>query len=479
LRQVKLRLALACAGAVALVGAAPAAAFTPSNSYYPKQWYLAQDHAFDAWQAPPPLAPVKVAVIDSGVDCNLPDFQGRIAASQSFVGGNACNDTEGHGTIVAGEIAADLDSSGIVGIAYSAQLLVAKVVGPDGSIPLSAESRAIRWAANQGARVINLSFGAVRDPRNSRIDTYSRIEASAVAYAQSKGALVVAAAGNADEAPSSPWNYASWPAALPHVIGVAALGRSGAVPEFSDRDSTFVDIAAPGVDIFSTFPAALTAQQQGCQDQGYTDCAAPGYTHPEGTSFAAPQVSAAAAVLFGLDPVLTAGQVGTLLERSTDDVNASNGCADCAAGRDRYTGWGRLDVQSAVAVVNGGSIPAEDRLEPNDSIAQAGRLTWRSPRVKATLDYWDDPVDVYRVRLQKGSELGANVHASWRNAHVHLLLLDGKGAVRAGRAATPGPKQHFSFRAPRSGWYYVELRASRHGGGSYTLRLRKTAPRAA
>lgn len=474
---MKLRLALACAGAAALVGAAPAAAFTPTNSDYSKQWYLAQDHAFDAWSAPPPLAPVKVAVIDSGVDCNLPDFQGRIAASQSFVGGDPCDDTEGHGTIVAGEIAGDLNSSGIVGIAYSAQLLVAKVVTPQGSIPLDAESRAIHWAANQGARVINLSFGAVRDPRNPSIDTYSRIEAKAVAYAQSKGALVVAAAGNADEAPSSPWNFASWPAALPHVIGVGALTRSGSVPEFSDRDSTFVDIAAPGVDIFSTFPSALTAPQQGCSDQGYTDCAAGSYTHPEGTSFAAPQVSAAAAVLFAIDPVLSDSQVGNILERTADDVDAGNGCSACAAGRDRYTGWGRLDVANAVNAVNAHEIPAADKFEPNDSLAEASTLSWRSPTTKATLDYWDDPVDFYRVRLPKGAELSAAVKAKWHGARVHMLLLNSKGRARSGVAARPGAKQSLRFHVARSGWYYLELRVTRHGAGSYLLRVRKTQPK--
>ena len=136
----KLRLALPGAVAAALVVTSAAAAFTPSNTYYGKQWYLAKDHAFDAWPAPPTLDPVKVAIIDSGVDCSLPDFVGRIAVTKSFVGGSACFDQEGHGTIVAGEIAGDLDSGGVVGLAFSSQLLVAKVVAPDGSIPLKAEA---------------------------------------------------------------------------------------------------------------------------------------------------------------------------------------------------------------------------------------------------------------------------------------------------------------------------------------------------
>ena len=296
------------AALLSLALAAPAAAFTPSDPYYANQWYLAQDHAFDAWPDAPPatLAPVKVAIVDSGVDCSLPDLQGRIVAKQTFVGGDPCTDTEGHGTVVAGVIAGNLDSTGIVGIAYSAQLLIAKVVRPDGNIPLQAEADAIRWAADQGAQVINLSLGGVRDPAHPNRDTFSQLEADAVAYAYGKGALLVAAVGNSDEAYATPWPYASYPAALPHVLGVGALGRNGNVPDFSDRDPTFVDLAAPGADIFSTFPLSLTAQQAGCTPQGYTDCAPGEYRHPEGTSFAAPQVSAAAAVLFAVAPTTRA-----------------------------------------------------------------------------------------------------------------------------------------------------------------------------
>lgn len=166
-----LRLALPAAVAAALVAASSAAAFTPTNTYYPKQWYLAQDQAFAAWPSVPPLDPVKVALIDSGVECALPDFTNQIVASKSFVGGSPCSDTEGHGTIVAGEIAGALDEAGIVGLAYSSQLVVAKVVASDGTIPLKSEADAIRWAVQQGARVINLSFGAVRDPDNPALDT--------------------------------------------------------------------------------------------------------------------------------------------------------------------------------------------------------------------------------------------------------------------------------------------------------------------
>lgn len=481
---MKFGLVLAGAGAVALLAAAPAAAFTPQNAYYPEQWYLAQDHAFDAWAAPPTFQPVKVAIIDSGVNCSLPDLQGRIAAKRSFVGGSACLDTQGHGTIVAGEIAANLGSTGIVGLAYTADLVVAKVVAPDGTIPLSAEAKAIRWAVKQGARVVNLSLGGVRDPRNSAEDTYSSREAQAVAYAVRKGAVVVAAAGNSDEAYATPWPYASWPAALPHVLGVGALTRSGNVAEFSDRDPTYVNLSAPGVNIFSTFPAALTAPQQGCTPQGYTACATGEYLHPDGTSFAAPQVSAAAAVLLGLDPSLASSQVTTILERTATDVNATNGCAECPFGRDRFSGWGRLDVARAVAVLSSGRLPAADRFEPNDDTHEAYPLWGKERSVRATLDLWDDQRDVYRIKLAKGQLLRVRAQVDWAGGRIRVTLWRPgtstilRGDHRADRAAQtrhPAPLQRLSYRVPKAGFYYLEVAITHRGRGSYSLRLQKLA----
>jgi subtilisin family serine protease len=467
----KLLLALSAAVAAALVATSSAAAFTPTNTYFPKQWYLEQDQAFDAWPAAPPaFQPVKVALIDSGVDCSLPDFVNQIAAKKSFVGGDPCLDSQGHGTIVAGEIAGALNEAGVVGLAYSSQLVVAKVVASDGTIPLQAEADAIRWAVQQGARVINMSFGAVRDPANPALDTYSKVEAQAVAYAVKHKAIVVAAVGNSDEAYTTPWPYASWPAALPHVIGVGALSRSGDVPDFSDEDPVFVDLAAPGMGIFSTFPKLLTGAQPSCTLQGYTDCAKGDYNSPEGTSFAAPQVSAAAAVLLGLNSALTPSQVTAILERQTDEVDAASGCSACPVGRDKFSGWGSLDVQKAVAVVNQGLLPPSDRFEPNDNLSQAYRLRGSRPVAGATLDYWDDPVDVYRVKLARGQRLLARVHA---RPMVNLILLGGAKRQLA-HTTRPGQTLHLAYRVPRTGWYYVEVRTVT-GAGRYTLRLNESS----
>ena len=470
----------------ALVAAVPAAAFVPADPLAPKQWYLTDDHAFDAWATPPPdLVPVRVAIVDSGIDSSLPDFAGRIVDARSFVGGNPLLDTEGHGTFVAGEIAANLDTQGIVGIAYTSQLLIAKVVKPDGTIPLQAEAAAIRWAADQGARVINLSLGGVRDPLHPNRDTYSAIEANAVAYAYAKGALLVAAVGNGDEAFSQPWPFASYPAALPHVVGVSALTHLGNVPDFSNRDAIYNDLSAPGQGIFSTFPAAITALRPTCLDQGYSDCGSDEYRNPEGTSFAAPQVSAAAALLFAVNPDLTNGQVATLLEHSADDVNAANGCNRCGLLRDEKSGWGRLDVAKAIELL-AGPLPPPDQYETNDDAGTRARTLWgKRYSFTATLDYYDDQVDVYRIALSGGERVTASLTGAWPGASVDLVLwkpgtrrVDDlrTQALRAAQSIGPGSTQHVAFKAPGRGWYYLEVKVTSPGSGPYTLTFAKTTP---
>ncbi|HZB23526.1 MAG TPA: S8 family serine peptidase, partial [Gaiellaceae bacterium] len=147
-------------------------AFTPNDPLAPRQWHLSQVRAFDFWPELPTLAGVRVAVIDSGIDGSHPDFQGRIAASRTFVGGSALTDQQGHGTFVAGLIAAQTNNElGVAGIAFPAQLVIAKVVRSSRLVSLEAEAAAIRWAVDEGARVINLSLGGLRDPRDIERDT--------------------------------------------------------------------------------------------------------------------------------------------------------------------------------------------------------------------------------------------------------------------------------------------------------------------
>ena len=457
------------------------AGFTPSDPLAPRQYYLTQDRAFDAFPDElPVLTPVKVAIIDSGLDGGHPEFRGRVAHARSWVGGSALTDEEGHGTFVAGMIAAALNNNeGIAGMAFPAQLVIAKIARSDQTIDIRDEAEAIRWAADMGARVINLSIGGLRDPFNPRRDTFSRLEASAIDYAVRRGAVLVAAVGNADEAPQMPWPYASYPAALPHVVGVSALTPTGNVPLFSDRDQIYNDISAPGQEIYSTLPRALTSARPLCQNQGYSDCGPDQFRHAAGTSFAAPQVTAAAAILFALRPTLQSDQVINILERSATDVNASNGCKQCPLQRDTFSGWGRLDVAKAVAALDG-VLPPPDRLEPNDDAGNtSARLSAGVTSVKATLDFWDDQNDVYRLYLRKGQRLrlvatgpdGANANLLlWRPGTKRIGDLRTQH-LRVAQALGPGRTHRIGYRARTTGWHYAQVKLATRGFGPYELTI--------
>jgi hypothetical protein len=194
-------------------------------------------------------------------------------------------------------------------------------------------------------------------------------------------------------------------------------------------------------------------------------------------------VSAAAAVLLGLAPSLTSNQVASLLERHADDVDAASGCDSCPVGRDMFSGWGRLDVKAAVAALGSVSTLAPpDQFEPNDDVAEAHTLWGKKPTVTAALDYWDDPVDVYRVKLARGQRLQARTSARWPQAFVRLTVWrPGVATVltrkngRVAQSVHAGRAQHLSYRARQGGWYYVEAQATRAGGGAYTLRLTKSS----
>jgi subtilisin family serine protease len=455
--------------------------YVPNDPLLPQQWYAAQNRSFDAWTEPPPLAAVRVAVIDSGVDGAHPELRGRIVAAKSFVKGPATVDTQGHGTFVAGLIAARTnDGIGIAGLAPPAQLVIAKVVGAQGSIPVEAEAKAVRWAVAKGARVINMSLSGPRDPTNASRDTYSKLEADAVAYAVSKGVLVVAAVGNADQSPAQPWPYASWPAALPHVLGVSALTRRGGVPAFSNRDPQFNDIAAPGEDILSTLPLRLTALSPECREQGYSSCGPDEYRSAEGTSFATPQVTAAAAMLIATSPGLAPDQVLALLEQSAVDARPANGCFACTVGHDRFTGSGRLDQTAAIQLLAAGT-PPRDRYEPNDGAgAKAYPLFGATRDIAATLDYWNDRDDVYRVYLRAGERLDAITPAGGTGIKPALSLwrpgapaID-QASVSSQRILARPAGVTLSYRASVAGWYLLDVRLVHASRGPYRLAVTKT-----
>jgi len=244
-----------------------------NDPYYPNQWALDYRHFYfdKIWSSTKSdTARPYVAVVDSGVQGNHPDLSSHMASGYNAINGSALSkssssDDCGHGTHVAGIIAAGLNNGvGVVGMAQRAFIRPVKVLnhtllnGCSGSDASVAEG--IAWAAEH-AHVINLSFGS-SDP--------SSAEQSAVDYALDLGRVVIAAAGNHD---STQPNGVSYPAAYPGVLGVAAVASSWKPASFSNY-GYWVDVAAPGVDIVSTIPG--------------------GYEYMSGTSMAAPYVSAEA-----------------------------------------------------------------------------------------------------------------------------------------------------------------------------------------
>jgi hypothetical protein len=483
------KLAAVAAVAVALGLPAAAGAFTPSDPLAKRQWHLDAVNAFGYWpQLPSFRPPVYVAVIDSGVDGSHPELASRIDSAQSFVDNFPLRDSQGHGTFVAGLIAAETNNAqGIAGIGFPVRLLVAKVVRSDGTISPEAEAKAIRWAVDKGAQVINLSLGGTRDPQQAGRDTFSALEANAIDYAVENGVVVVAAVGNGDQAPSIPWKYANYPAALPHVIGVGALARDGSVPSFSNRDEVHNDLSAPGEDIFSTLPRALTEARPLCVEQGYSSCGPREFQRGEGTSFAAPLVSAAAALMLSEDPSLTPEQVALLLRRSAADMNPQTGCRQCFYEHDELSGWGRLDVSAAIRAVHESEHPRSDQFEPNDEAGgRAAQLGKRKPvlRLQATLDYWDDPVDVYRVWLRRGRSVTARLNGHGQvEGNLQLWgrgtrVLQRRGAGSTGRLVRRSRgfgfrKRIRPYRVQATGWHYLQVKAAAPGSGLYTLEIRR------
>ena len=455
-------------------------AMTPTDPLAARQWYLTKSRFYETWTSLPPLVPVPVAVIDSGVDATHPELDGKILSWRSFVGGTAREDALGHGTFVSGIIAAGLDNKiGIAGLAPSAELLVAKVVTGKRIIPVEAVAKAIRWAVANGARVINMSFGGVRDPLDPERDTFSQLEADAVAYAVSNGVVVVAPVGNGDQSPQTPWPYASYPAALPHVLGVSAVAESGGVPKFSNRDQIFNDLAAPGERILSIFPRPLTSRFPACLEQGYSSCGPDEYREAQGTSFAAPLASAASALLLSVRPGLRPEQVTAILQSTTVDMTQETGCMACAKGRDQLSGWGHLDVAAALEAAEQ-PLPLRDRYESNDG---AGRRSWPLPQrrkraLSATVDFWDDQDDVYSIRLQArqrilvtltGTDEDADLNlALWRPGTRSIdLVMNRRGRVKT--SADNGAREFLTYRARAPGRYSIQVRLSTPGTTSYRL----------
>ncbi len=293
--------------------------------------------AFAAWDLATG-AGVVVAIIDTGVDVTHPDLQPNLWRNPGEIAGNGVdddgngyvddvngfdfvnrdsdpNDLDAHGTHVAGSVAARGDDDyGVPGVAFEAKVMCLKFLERNRGGTSSAAAEAINYAVNNGADIINASWGG---PGSS-----SAIR-NAIAYARSRGVLFVTAAGNES---SNNDTYGSYPANYPldNILSVAASDRRDGVASFSNYGSTQVDLAAPGVDIVSTMPGGTW---------GYMD----------GTSMASPYVAGAAALLKSVAPSMTVQELRLTLMSSTDPLHAGAG----------GVATGRLNARAALELLIG------------------------------------------------------------------------------------------------------------------------------
>lgn len=327
-------LSVLLAGAVALVP--PTAAH--ADGIRAKQWALDAMHTQQAWQTTKG-AGVTVAVLDTGVENDHPDLVGNVLAGKDMIGFGAVRGQRPwarHGTAMAGIIAGHGhgvgNGDGVMGIAPEARILPVRVILEDGD-PARARARntrgnalaeGIRWAADHGADVINLSLGddsASAHPEAGEDD--------AVQYALRKGAVVVASAGNGGEK----GDHISYPAAYPGVIAATAVDRFGTRASFSTR-RWYATVAAPGDDVVIADP-----------DHKYYE----GW----GTSAASAFVSGAVALVRAAHPGLTPAQIKRLLEDTARNAPAG--------GRDDSRGFGFVDPAAALKAA---ARLKPERLEP-------------------------------------------------------------------------------------------------------------------
>jgi hypothetical protein len=193
-------------------------------------------------------------------------------------------------------------------------------------------------------------------------------------------------------------------------------------------------------------------------------------------------VSAAAASLIGLRPNLRPEQVTALLTGTARDVNPGTGCRACALRRDALSGWGRLDLTAALRNVVADQLPPRDRHEPNDDAGKKAQPLWgKAPKVDATLDFWDDQTDVYAIRLKRRQPVYVSVRGP-SGTDTNLLLwkpgtrrVDDLSSLRmiVRQSARPGPREFLSYRAPKAGTYYIQVKLGSRGSGRYRLSIVK------
>ncbi|MCF6137378.1 S8 family peptidase [Pseudalkalibacillus berkeleyi] len=284
---------------------------TDDELYKRYQWNLPAIRTEEGWEITRGKEDVTIAIIDTGIDLEHPDLSKRIVKGYNVLNDSPLpNDENGHGTHVAGIIASETNNGlGVAGITWYNQIMPIKAMNAEGYGTSFDVAKGVRWAVENGADVINMSLGNYKS---------SKALKEAIDYAFEKDVILVAASGNENT------NQISYPAAFDKVIGVAAVNTELTRADFSNFGE-YIDVAAPGVDIASTY---LKGQ----------------YASLSGTSMATPHVAALAGLIRSSQPQLTNKEIIEIIKDTTDDVGNP--------GKDQYTGHGIINVSAALKYAN-------------------------------------------------------------------------------------------------------------------------------
>ncbi len=282
--------------------------FVPTDILYSWQWHLPDIQAPAAWDITRGDPQIIIAVLDSGVDSTHPNLGGgKVINGYNFVNNtpDATTDLFGHGTMIAGIAAAPAGVGGVVGVCPDCSIMSVVVADKKGLSNDFDLARGIRYAADHGAKIINISYGG-----GANIPVLH----DAVNYAWSKGAVIVASAGNASS------SSLSYPAAYVNVIAVSAIDQDNKPANFTDY-GTWIDVSAPGVGIITT----------GLHGK---------YASGSGTSFSAAIIAGLAGLIYSANPNLTNTQVVNMITNYADNMGT--------AGFDDYYGFGKVNLQKAL-----------------------------------------------------------------------------------------------------------------------------------
>ncbi len=430
-------------------------ALTPNDPYFANGYELPllQIQAPAAWDITTGSSSVVVAVIDSGIDTNHVELSNNIWTNSDELPGNGVDDdkngyiddlhgwdfayntreltpTGNHGSQVAGLIGAiGNNGTGIAGLNWSVKLMSLIVFPYTGGATTANISEAIHYATDNGAHIINVSIGGV----GTNYD-YTTAYDEAITYAFAHGVTVVAAAGNGQRVDGVGRNLNVNPGSpvcndgkYNMVIGVAAVDDDDTKTSWSDYGSNCIDLSAPGREILST---ARTTHGN------YTN---PDYSYGDGTSFAAPLVAGAAALIKAKYPAATNVQIADVLHRSADSINAVN------PNYSGHLGAGRLNVYRALTTALDPALTLPDLIPPtNPTSANMYGATSNSSTVPQL------------GRVPRYEFLGAADNASGVKGYYVLWTTDTTADATTGTFITD-PTYTVPL-IPSAGTYYLQLK---------------------